>query len=641
MREHDLAGDWTLRGWRENDWRRSWSFVRTGHDRPDVGPVPMRVPGSVRGALLAAGLLPDPTVGTASREHEWLEHRHWTISRPLPDGLAGTDEPVVVRFDSLDFGGLVLVDDTEVARFGNAALPVALDVTDAVRAGGRTLTVVLDRRPDDLGQVTWTSRVREFKARYSYGWDWMPRLVSTQVAGPVTLRVGEPRIRRLQVGGDLADGTGLLLARADADEPVRLTLTGPGGRPLAPGQRLRVEPDWTWHRLEVGDVPRWRPGAGGTVTVTATVGDHTLTRRVGFRRVGWRPCAGAGPDAMPWVCEVDGDPVLLAGVNWVPIRADYADVTEADYRHRMEQYRRIGINAFRVWGGAMLEQPLFYDLCDEYGFLVWQELPLCSSGLDNTPPHDEEFTTQVSRIASDWAIRLSHHPSLVLWGGGNELSQPEDGTEVPCGLDHPALAAAADAVADADPFRRFVPASPSGPSCWFEPDHAGAGRHHDVHGPWEFHGGWDDWVAYWAADDALLRSEIGFPGCSGWDLLSRCGLTGPVDTPARRADLARRWAHTSAWWLTDFEAWDGTGGLEAYVARSQADQARHLAHAVAAIRDRFPATGGFFVWLGHDAFPCAVSLALLDYDGRPKPVAEALREVLTAAPDRATLAVSA
>lgn len=62
---------------------------------------------------------------------------------------------------------------------------------------------------------------------------------------------------------------------------------------------------------------------------------------------------------------------------------------------------------------------------------------------------------------------------------------------------------------------------------------------------------------------------------------------------------------------------------------SQQRQARFLAHAAHATRSRFPRVGGFFVWLGHDAFPCAVSLALLDAEGRPKPVAEALRGVFT------------
>jgi beta-mannosidase len=49
-----------------------------------------------------------------------------------------------------------------------------------------------------------------------------------------------------------------------------------------------------------------------------------------------------------------------------------------------------------------------------------------------------------------------------------------------------------------------------------------------------------------------------------------------------------------------------------------------LAVAASATRRRFPRVGGFFVWLGHDTFPCAVSLSLLDFDGRIKPAGRAL-----------------
>jgi beta-mannosidase len=52
-----------------------------------------------------------------------------------------------------------------------------------------------------------------------------------------------------------------------------------------------------------------------------------------------------------------------------------------------------------------------------------------------------------------------------------------------------------------------------------------------------------------------------------------------------------------------------------------------LSYAARATKSRFPRSTGFIVWLGHDAFPCAVSLALFDYDGRPKPAAAALAEV--------------
>jgi len=33
------------------------------------------------------------------------------------------------------------------------------------------------------------------------------------------------------------------------------------------------------------------------------------------------------------------------------------------------------------------------------------------------------------------------------------------------------------------------------------------------------------------------------------------------------------------------------------------------------------------LWMGHDIYPCSSNTAVVDFDGRPKPAAEALKEV--------------
>ena len=51
-------------------------------------------------------------------------------------------------------------------------------VTEGLRPGASNrLTVVVERAPDEQGQTGWTSRVRHWKARFAYGWDWCTRLV--------------------------------------------------------------------------------------------------------------------------------------------------------------------------------------------------------------------------------------------------------------------------------------------------------------------------------------------------------------------------------------------------------------------------------------------------------------------------------
>lgn len=629
---------WVLRAWRPNDWRLESSFARFDARIPDVAPIPVTVPGSVRSALVAAGIIESPYAGVRSRDSEWIENRHWSYTADIPTDVVsaiGAGARVVLRADSLDYSGSVLVGDVTVGDFRGALAPLEFDVTDAVRGGETTLTVVFTSLPEDIGQIGWTSRVRDWKARFNYGWDWTPRIVQVGIAGPIVLETTTGvAIDTFDVVTDLDAATGhgsvryrgRLVGGVGAD--ARVVVSGPGVEHAAAAIL-----DGEWHEFVLEGVERWvvhpaGPQALYEVALHADAdGDSDERHRtVGFRSIRWAANEGAPDGAEPWILEVDGEPTFIAGVNWVPIRPDYADVTEDDYLVRFRAYRDMGINLLRVWGGAARESDTFYRLADEFGFLLWQEFPLSSSGLDNLPPSDDEFCAEFAHIVAAYVEALASHPSIILWGGGNELASP-GGEPIPATLEQPALAAAARVVADADPSRRFVATSPLGPRAWAREEEYGTGVHHDVHGPWSFEGPADDWRRYWDGDDALMRSEVGVDGASDLVLLERYGLTGPTDTAEQREALAQLWAHSSAWWLKQFRAWDGAGGLAEWVDANQRRQAEMLAYAAASALNRFPRCGGFIVWLGHDTFPCPVSLSLLDFDGGVKPVARSLARV--------------
>ncbi|MCL6101336.1 MAG: hypothetical protein M1292_02430, partial [Bacteroidetes bacterium] len=67
--------------------------------------------------------------------------------------------------------------------------------------------------------------------------------------------------------------------------------------------------------------------------------------------------------------------------------------------------------------------------------------------------------------------------------------------------------------------------------------------------------------------------------------------------------------------------------LNAYVTWSQERQAKGLAIALKACKKRFPACGGFIIWMGHDSFPCTANTSIIDFDGNPKPAAYELSKI--------------
>jgi beta-mannosidase len=251
---------------------------------------------------------------------------------------------------------------------------------------------------------------------------------------------------------------------------------------------------------------------------TQGIEQDRITRRLGFRHVAWLPCEGAPPEADPWVCAVNGRPVFLQGVNFPPLKSNFADLHRKDYEQRLRQYANLGVNIFRINACQFLEREWFYDLCDELGLMVWQEFPITSSGIENWPPDDDTAIAEMADIARSYITRRRHHAALILWSGSNEQQGDLDGSKVgmgkPCDLNHPMLRRLGEVVQELDPGRRYIPTSPLGPRAGANPSDFGKGLHWAVHGP---NAGFEtvaEAEAYWSGDDALIRPEVYCTGAS-------------------------------------------------------------------------------------------------------------------------------
>jgi beta-mannosidase len=323
--------------------------------------------------------------------------------------------------------------------------------------------------------------------------------------------------------------------------------------------------------------------------------------------------------------------MFLQGINWTPIRPNFADLKEEDYRMRIAKYKNLGINTIRVWGGGFPEKDWLYDFCDEMGILVWQDFPMSSSGIDNTPPDSHEAISDMTQIVKRYVNRLQTHASFLLWCGGNELYNKENTAPI---IDtHPMISEIKQWVNLLDPGRRFVYGTPSGPNIYAELGKFGTGNNWDVHGPWQLPFTATDKTMnavkdFWAKDDALFHSEVGVPGAMSAKMINK--YAGDFDPlPASMENPI--WRNVS-WWVEweDFKYdhnGQGTNSLEEYVNWSQKRQAEGLAIALKTNKDRFPRCGGFILWMGHDAFPCMVNTSIMDFDGNLKPAALELSKI--------------
>jgi beta-mannosidase len=97
-------------------------------------------------------------------------------------------------------------------------------------------------------------------------------------------------------------------------------------------------------------------------------------------------------------------------------------MTREKYRERLQQAAAANMNMLRVWGGGFYESDDFYDICDELGILVWQDFMFACAMYPEEPP----YPALIEAEARHQITRLSPHPSVALWCGGNECVWAHD-----------------------------------------------------------------------------------------------------------------------------------------------------------------------------------------------------------------------
>ncbi len=161
----------------------------------------------------------------------------------------------------------------------------------------------------------------------------------------------------------------------------------------------------------------WRAGYGAQplYPLVVTLDNQTITKKLGLRELVLNTQADDIGSAMTFV--VNGNAITAKGANWIPLDALPSRQTPERYRQLLEDAVAANMNMIRVWGGGMYEHDIFYELCDELGLLVWQDLMFACALYPSTP----EFLADVELEIRDQVKRLAAHPSLALWCGDNEV----------------------------------------------------------------------------------------------------------------------------------------------------------------------------------------------------------------------------
>lgn len=150
-----------------------------------------------------------------------------------------------------------------------------------------------------------------------------------------------------------------------------------------------------------------------TCELTIDAGGQTLAteERFGFRQFEFKE---KGPFFL------NGRRLLLRGTHRHEDHAGVAQaMTEEMMRTEMQMMKDMGVNFIRL--GHYQQSDIILRLCDELGILVWEEEPWCRGGLGG-----ETYKEQARRMLTNMIDQHHNHPSVIIWGLGNENDWPND-----------------------------------------------------------------------------------------------------------------------------------------------------------------------------------------------------------------------
>lgn len=174
-----------------------------------------------------------------------------------------------------------------------------------------------------------------------------------------------------------------------------------------------------WYPIRYGSQPLY------TVTATLLADDgeiDAVTKKIGIRHAELIQRELENQPGTSFFFQVNNIPIYCGGSDWIPADNFLPRISRQRYYDWVKLVADGNQLMIRVWGGGIYEDQAFYDACDEYGILVWQDFMF---GCGNYPAHPE-ILKSIKREAEENVKLLRHHPSIVIWAGNNEDYQYQE-----------------------------------------------------------------------------------------------------------------------------------------------------------------------------------------------------------------------
>jgi len=437
MNQTMLLNSWHFKSVKDNEW------------------LPATVPGCVHTDLLNNDRIPNPFYGTNEHDLQWIDKLDWeyeTYFTPSAEFLQ--EERQELHFKGLDTYADVFVNEKLVLSADNMFRSWNIDVTGLLHKEANHIRILF-RSPiqEDLPKLhalgyalPATNDQSELgglgdqklsifarKAPYHYGWDWGPRFVTSGIWREAELIswsgviVRDLFIDQLSVTAQSAQLSAKITVSVEKSGSLQLQIQTENKSwelvtNVEAGEHtfnvpIAIDQPKLWWSNGLGEPNRYQFNA--LVSLQSEQAHYSTVAKIttGLRTVKLVRDRDADGSGATFHFELNGVAVFAKGANHIPNDSFITEVTEDRFRAEILSAVEANMNMLRVWGGGVYEADVFYDLCDEYGIMVWQDFMFACSMY----PGDEAFVQNIRAEAIDNVKRLRNHPSIVLWCGNNEI----------------------------------------------------------------------------------------------------------------------------------------------------------------------------------------------------------------------------
>lgn len=400
------------------------------------------LPASVMNTLLDKGVIDDPFYRDNEEQAIEIAKKDYVFEKDfeIKEDLLNY-ENISLYFHGIDTVADIFLNGHKLLHTENMHRIYRLEVKHFLKKGRNTIEVMLyspihyiEKKQQEDPLVGVDHALEGYphlrKAHSMFGWDWGPKIPDLGIWRDVEMVMwNENRIEDVYIEQEhhekyvQVDVVTEIQEKVDPDLSLIAKITSPDGNQseqvvhnLTRKEKLSftLENPQLWWPAGYGEQPLYQ------VEIILKKQSEQLDRRkysIGLRTITVRHEEDQWGKSFEFV--VNGYPIFMKGANYIP----EDNLLPRTSKERTEQLIKDSVaanfNMIRVWGGGHYPEDYFYDLCDKYGLIVWQDFMYACSVYRQT----EEFEQNIREEAIDQIKRIRHHASLGIWCGNNEVEE--------------------------------------------------------------------------------------------------------------------------------------------------------------------------------------------------------------------------